>query len=241
MKKIIAFMLSLALVFLLCACGEQPKGIDESTAGATDNSAIATDTGETTLSTEEQDTPAILTPEEEFLEILRSNKWYGRAMACTFEKPEDISARFYFYLGVDDNTQATGEELAFILDAFKKKNPNNDQNYAYNYIRLPVVKLNEALSILGVTIDDLQIPDRWVYSDKTDAYYFWVSDAFGLVGETITKVEKDAEGTMTVYWEKKDSLLNTATGEYMKNAKMVMTLQQQSDGTYRVLSNLPQE
>lgn len=149
---------------------------------------------------------------------------------------------FFFYLGVGSNEPATDEELAFIVDAFKKRNPDTDNvNYAYNYKRLPVEKINEGLSVLEVTLEDIQIPDRWVYNEKTDAYYFWVSDAFGVTGTDVTKVEKSAEGIMKAYWETERYHLNTATGEFMQGAKMIMTLQEQPDGTYRVLSNVPQE
>jgi len=198
---------------------------------------------DTTVPPEGQEGNSVdLTAIEEFRAIMKSNQWYGRAWDCTFEKPEDINAYFFFYNGVGANEQATDEELAFIVDAFKKRNPNTDNvNYAYNYKRLPVEKINEGLAVLGVTLEDIQIPDRWVYNEKTDAYYFWVSDAFGVTGVDVTKVEKSEDGIMKAYWETEHYHLNTATGKFMHGAKMVMTLQEQPDGTYRVLSNVPQE
>ena len=186
--------------------------------------------------------PVGLSTEKDYEAFIRNNGWYTRALGCIFEKPEDIPAWFYFYGGVGDYAQATGEELAFTLDAFQKKNPNTENlDYAHEYTRLPVAKMNEALTVLGVTVEDIQIPDRWVYYDKTDSYYFWVSDAYGVEGWYVTRVEKGTEGTVAVYWETKGYYWGNPTlKEPLRGAKMVYTMQLQPDGTYRVLSNLPE-
>ncbi len=262
MKRCMLFIaLLLVTVMLLSACAgspEQPKGTDdttvgsnaESTAGSNTDSNIESTAGsgtdsnvDSTVGNKENtaDDPVGLHTEKDYEAFINNEYWYRRALGCTFEKPEDISAYFYFYLGVGSNEQAKDEELAFILDAFRKKNPSTENtDYAHNYIRLPVDKINEALSVLGVTVEDIQIPDRWVYYDQTDAYYFWVSDAYGVGKWSVTKVEKDSEGKVAVYWEPEGSYLNTATGAFVEDAKMVMTLQEQADGTFRILSNVPQ-
>ncbi len=240
--------LLLALVLVLCACTVVAEENENSTGAATDSvadSANGTKGDDSDLSTQGQDAPADLRVEEEF-ENLIGNGWYWRALGCTFEKPEDIPAKFYFYGGVGANEQATGEELAFILDAYKKKNPNSNEEFAHNYMKLPVAKMNEALTILGVTVENIKIPDHWAYYDKTDAYYFWVSDAYGVTGWSVTKVEKGEDGMVAVYWETKDAFTSTSDQPIPGRIKsgrvqMIMTLQLQPDGTYRVISNLPQE
>ena len=253
MKKIISLVaLLLAMVMLLSACigrVKSPEDTDGSTTGTTADDPAAADAAvtenkeDTALPTEEQEEkPEALSAEKEFYNMLNKD-WYRRALGCTFEKPEEIDAYFFFYIGVGANEQATDEERALILEAYKKKNPNsgNPEEYSSYYIRLPVEKINEGLSVFGVTIEDIEIPDRWAYIEKTDAYYFWVSDAYGVGRWSVTKVEKGEDGMVAVYWEPEGLHYNTATGAHMQNAKMVMTLQEQPDGTYRILSNVPQE
>lgn len=177
--------------------------------------------------------------EKDYEAFIRNNEWYKRALGCVFDKPENLPAYFYFYLGVGDDTQATGEEFEFIMDAFVQKNPNGWADYGYEYTRLPVAKINEALSVFGITVEDIQIPDRWVYNEKLDCYYFWVTDAYGVGRWSVTKVEKGTEGIIAIYWESEESIMLNS-GEFLKNPKMVLTMQQQPDGTYRILSNVPQ-
>lgn len=182
---------------------------------------------------------AKLNTPEDYTAFIQQQWWCLRALGCTFEKPEDISAWFYFYNGVSNqkvNWQSfTDEEKAFVNETFRD---SFDVGTPY---KLPVEEINKDLSVLGITIADIQIPDRWIYYDKTDAYYYTVSDAYGVGRWSVTKVEKGEDGMVAVYWKTEGSHYNTATGEFMRNAKMVMTLQEQPDGTYRVLSNVPQE
>ena len=239
MKKLCIFIVIILLFVLAAGCLAETDN-SASTDGA-DSTTGAQAAGDT-VATDKQEETAVLSAEEEFKKLL-SRGYYWRALGCTFEKPEDIAAKFYFYLGVGSNEAAIGEELAFILNAYKEKNPSSDPDYGHNYMRLPVEKINEALSILNVTIEDIQIPKEWVYYDKADAYYFWVSDAYGVTGWSVTKVEKEEDGIVKVYWETDDTHFNTSTNEFFPQGttKMVYTMQLQSDGTYRVLSNVPQE
>lgn len=179
--------------------------------------------------------------EKDYEAFLNNNEWYRRALGCVFEKPEDIAAYYYFYLGVGETSQQfTEEERAFLKDAYEKTHPKGGYEVMSD-IKLPVAKINDALSILGVTIEDIKIPDQWVYYDKTDSYYFWVSDAYGVGKWSVTKVEKGTEGIVAVYW-KMDGIDNGKPSVEIpsKGAKMVMTMQLHSDGTYRILSNVPQ-
>ncbi len=232
MKKILCIWLALAM--LLCGCTGQPEPNDP------------TNTSETTLADGKAEQPALETKEDatEFIKNTEINgiNVYLRALGCTFAKAEDIPAWFYFYSGVGKKVQFNQEETAFLIKAFKEKNPSRDERFAHNATKLPVARINEALSVLGVTVEDIQIPDRWVYYDKTDAYYFWVTDAYGPEGWYVTKVEKGDNGTVAVYWETKGPYWGDPTlKEPLRGAKMVMTMQAMPDGSYRILSNVPQE
>lgn len=225
MKRIL-YILLLLLALLLTACGKE-------------NTQVATDP--TTAPT----TAPALSEEEKFEKLIKDNFWYKRALGCTFEKPEDISAWFYFYWGIDepshnDYKYFTSEEQNFLAETYRNKYGMEEYTMA---TRMPVDKINEGLSILGVTLEDIEIPQNWVYYDKTDAYYFWVSDAYGVVGWKVIEVEKGANGTVAVYWETSQKHFNTATGKHFTEdcVKMVMTLQEKTDGSYLVLSNVPVE
>lgn len=258
MKRTISFIvLLLALVMLLSACVGQPTDTTGSTEGSTTGSTKGSTTSSTEISTlntapetttptqEAQKMPAELSTAEDFKEFINNNRWYWRTLGCAFEKPEDLPAYYYFYLGIGETSQQlTAEEQAFAKDAYQKKNPNGYYD-AVSDIKLPVAKINEAMSILGVTIEDIKIPDQWVYYDKTDSYYFWVSDAYGVDRWSVTKVEKGTEGIVAIYWEAQaygtPAEEQPVPGRIVRGHKMVMTMQLQSDGTYRVLSNLPQK
>lgn len=232
MKRTTAYW-ALLLIFalLFSACGKQlPDATDPTVPSQQQN------TPDTTPTTQPTDPPA-LTLEEEFQNLIKSNEWYLRALGCVFDKPENLPAYPYFYLGVGETGQFTAEESAFLKAAYEEK--HNGGYEVMSDIKLPVTKINEALSVLGITVEDIQIPDRWVYYNKMDSYYFWVSDAYGVTDWSVTKVEKGTDGKVTVYWETENISILGLEGS-PKSAKMVLTMQQQPDGTYRILSNVPQ-
>jgi len=243
MKKLCVFMAIILLFLLAAGCKKQPDVPSDSIAGPTTSAnptgANGAKENEESPSTAGQSEKPAVSIEKEFYNLINNEMLYRRALGCTFEKPEDISAWFYFYNGVSNqkvNWQSfTDEEKAFVNETFRD---SFDVGTPY---KLPVEEINKDLSVLGITIADIQIPDRWIYYDKTDAYYYTVSDAYGVGRWSVTKVEKGEDGMVAVYWKTEGSHYNTATGEFMRNAKMVMTLQEQPDGTYRVLSNVPQE
>ena len=226
MKKI-AYILLLAL--LLTACGKE-------------------NTQEPTVSTDPTTAPTAATAMadvEKFQKLIRDNYWYKRALGCTFEKPEDISAEHFFYLGLSEEDEKTFEatitaEEQAALDNFYRQEKGKDPPTVGSAIKLPVEGINKALSILDVTIEDIEIPSHWLYYDQTNAYYFWVSDAYGVGRWEVTQVEKGTNGIVNVYWETSDVHFNTITEEHnWDGAKMVMTLQEKADGSYLVLSNVP--
>jgi len=173
---------------------------------------------------------------ENFFQSYHSNNLYYRsAIQCTFEKPEDIN--LYYFLAGQSSSPMTEEEHLRIDKLFVNK-------FHYSplagYNKLTKDTLNSALSILGLSVGDVVIPDRWLYDAVTDAYY---CEEFGFFveGKKFTEVVHKTDGTVLLYWESSRYFLNTSTGEsYPNGAKMVMTLKDQ--GThYTVLSNLPIE
>lgn len=230
MKRIL-YILLLLTALLLTACGKE-------------NTQDPTVTTEPTTAPTTAPTEPTETEEEKFQKLIQDNWWYWRALGCDFEKPEDISVKHFFYMGLSQEDEKnydisiTPEEESYINDAYLQK-IGREPSDSTAAIKLPVAAMNKALSVMNVTVEDITYPKDWVYYDKTDSYYFWVSDAYGLTGWTVTKVEKSADGTVQVYWES-PLIWNTQAGmSYPKDTKMVMTLQEKSDGSYTVLSNVP--
>ena len=80
MKRIVYILL---LALLLTACGK----------GKTEDPTV------TTAPTTAPTTSTALAEVEKFQKRIKDNWWYWRALGCTFEKPEDISAEYFFYMG----------------------------------------------------------------------------------------------------------------------------------------------
>ena len=179
---------------------------------------------------------------EDFTAFIKQEWSCWRAMGCTFENPKDIPLQYYFYMGLEQDESKTyvpltAEEQAEIDAAYRSKF-NRDPYTGES--KLPVKEVKEALEVLGVTLEELTIPDEWIYHAKTDSYYFWKSDAYGVVGWSVTRVDKNTDGTVKIYWESTDGIWNTETNRfYPDGTKMVMTLQGKPDGGYLILSNVP--
>jgi len=189
--------------------------------------------------------PIKLNTIEDAQQLLTNNYWYWRAVGCTFEKPGDLPAKFYFYSGLrydqrPNPNDFTAEEKAHLAAAWEGKYGKEAWK---NAAKMPVAEINKAMTCLGVTIRDIGIPEEWVYYEKTDSYYFFRrTDAYGLVGHKVTELEKFSDGIVKIYWEvgKGNTHYNTATGEFYSNGvKYVMTLQEKTDGSYLILSNVP--
>lgn len=242
MRRLISLISILLVMVLLAACsrGELPKdntGIENSSSenSSDENNSAGEDTGSASNGTEEA------TDEDYFQDLLTKSYWYYRALGCTFEKPEDISLEHYFYTGLavadrQDPATFTDEEKAFLNSAVGNRYGEESWGAA---IKLPAEKIREAFSIFKVT-NVIVIPKSWVYYEKADAYYMFKTDAFGVVGAKVTQVVREADKTVRVYWETDQMHMNTATGEIFRDGvKMVMTLQENADGTYLILSNVP--
>ncbi len=232
------FILLLCVMLLFSGCAKVDDSADTSL--PTEESTAPTET--TKLETEPPTQPTEPISEEEFFHSLLTDEyWYWRALGCTFAKPEEINAKFYFYAGLDLEDRLSSNtfndaEIAFLSEQWKD---SYGQDAWKNAQKLPAVKIEEALSILNVGLADITIPDEWVYFEETDAYYDLRYDAYGVVGVTITDVIT-AGDIVRVFWTA-ETVNNTLTGEHMRDPQMVISLQKLEDGSYRVLSNMPVE
>lgn len=183
--------------------------------------------------------------EEQFQTTLSydGDYWLWRILGCTFENPQDISLKYLFYNGLrqderENRDDYSDSEVAFLRD-FAKDSFWGDEEAWVNALKIPGESLSAVLKdYLGLTMEDVTVPEDWKYFEETDAYYSIRTDGFGVSGHTVTEVIVLEDRTVQVYWTV-GLLKNTLTGEYMENPEMVLTLQQQEDGSYRVLSNQP--
>lgn len=186
-----------------------------------------------------------LSLEEQFQNLLSydGDYWLWRTLGCTFEDPQDISLKYLFYNGLrhderESRDDYSDSEVAFLRDYAKNSFWQDEESWV-NALKIPAPYLADVLEeYLGLSPDQVTIPEDWAYFEETDAYYSIRSDAYGVSGHTVTEVTVLEDGTVQVCWTV-GLLKNTLTGEFMENPQMVLTLRQKEDGSYQALSNQP--
>lgn len=248
--KRFAIFLSLLLALSLCACTETPPP-------ATTAPPRPSTPFETTLPAEPLQTietqeilPAdpnfcpitdTIAPTEQLhdfseyealLDFSTEPNWLGRALGCVFSSPEDVDLYYMFYLGVEHPgswDDLSPESQQTLLDrGFWRE---------LDLQIMPAEKLEEALQVtFGVSLSDVTIPVEWGYVEVENAYCSNHSDAYfpGIVN--ITAVEDD--GSTIVIRCTIDGYYNTATGEFLDSANLILTLRRMEDGTLRAISNV---
>lgn len=259
-KKIVVTVLVVVLALVLAYCASQtPVPIEDPTQAPTTVPTVAPTQEPTTEPTVAPTSPpAIVNPPEdptydpaepttdpakidEYQQLLSSegDYWNWRIMSCTFEDPKDISLEHLFYIGLkpEDRTASadfTAEEVAFLKDALKDTFWGEDG--WVNAHKLPAAKVADVLqTYLGVSLEDVTIPKKWIYFADTDAYYVVKTDGFSAGNFQVIHVKEYEDGTVEVCWTV-DLRYNTMTGEYMENPDMLLTMKLEN-GHYRVISN----
>ena len=256
MKKIIAIMLALLLTVMLTACVEEPPA---PTDPATEAPTTASGNSTSTEPGGNQDQPAVdptdapteapTAPDQEqtlaaqFQEMLSSetNYWYNRILGCTFADAKSISLEYLFYNGLapedrTDSASFTDDEVAFLKDALKDTFWG-EENWT-NAHKMPVAEINEVLNTyLGVSLEDLRIPENWLYFADTDSYYCVKTDSFSVGSYQVIHVQEYEDGTVEIFWTV-DLHYDTTAGDYENEAEMLLTLRKVEDH-YVAVSNLP--
>ena len=261
MKKIIALVLAVVLALMLAYCASQvPAPIETPTqAPTTEPTAAPTQEPTTPPTVAPTDAPVtdeptvpptqepITEPAEEeskveaYQQMLSSkgDYWHWMIMSCTFEDPKEISLEHLFYNGLklEDRTYSadfTAEEVAFLKDALKDTSWG-EEGWG-NAHKLPAAKVQDVLqTYLGVSLEDVTIPEKWIYFADTDSYYVVKTDAFSVGNFQVIHVQEYEDGTVEVCWTV-DLRYDTMSNEYLENPMMLLTMKQQ-DGHYITLSN----
>ena len=252
MNRFISFTFSIILLLALFAgcsrTGTEPtleptsnRATIDSTEDAANKNNIEQDGLEA-----ERDSLLGLTDVERFSELLTydGGYWYWRILGCTFDNPEDISLKYMFYNGIHpDSVQSqdtySDSEIAFLKN--QAKSDWGDEAVWVNAHKMPRQYINDILAkYLGLSLDEVTIPKEWTHFEETDAYYYIRTDGYAVSGHRVTEVNNLSDGSVQVYWTA-PLLRNTVTGELMENPQMILTLRQQADGGYLVLSNQPVE
>lgn len=234
MKRLALF---LALALLLTACGEIPPPAETAPPRPMETTASA----ETTLPPESPEpaqttSPAVSDPYSEWYALLEytwpDTNWLRNAMGCVFSTPEEIDLEFLFYAGFRDGSwdKLSPESEAALIDQGFWRDMDLQP--------MPASRIEEVLnSTFGISLSDCTIPEGWRYAEKEDMYCSNHNDAYGLGDFTITGVEDDGE-TVRIRYHVDGYFYNTATGGFLDDVDMALTLNRQEDGSFRALSNV---
>lgn len=227
--KRLAFVL--ALVLLLCGCVKTPPP-------ATTAPPLPTETAAPPETTEPLQTtsPTLSDPFADWYILLDytypQTNWLRNAMGCVFETPAEIDLEFLFYAGFRDGSwdKLSPESEASLIDqGFWRE---------MDIQPMPVSEIEVVLnSTFGISLSDCTIPDGWRYAEKEDFYCSNHNDAYGLGYFTITGVEDDGT-TVRIRYHVDGSFYNTATGGFLDDVDMTLTLVRQADGSFRAQSNV---
>lgn len=227
--KRLAFVL--ALVLLLCGCVKTPPP-------ATTAPPLPTETTAPPETTEPLQTtsPTLSDPFADWYILLDytypQTNWLRNAMGCVFETPAEIDLEFLFYAGFRDGSwdKLSPESEASLIDqGFWRE---------MDIQPMPVSEIEVVLnSTFGISLSDCTIPDGWRYAEKEDFYCSNHNDAYGLGYFTITGVEDDGT-TVRIRYHVDGSFYNTATGGFLDDVDMTLTLVRQADGSFRAQSNV---
>ena len=224
--------LLLALILCLSACAELPPPADTAPPRP----------AETTAPVETTQPPEIAAPVvsdsfDEWYALLSfaehpETNWLRNAMGCVFGAPEEIDLEFLFYAGFRDGSWdklSPESEAALIERGFWRE---------MDLQPMPVTRIEEVLnSTFGISLSDCTIPDGWGYVEKEDMYCSNHNDAYFLENFTITDVEDDGT-TVRIHYHVEGYFYNTATGGFLDDVDMTLTLERQEDGSFRALSNV---
>ena len=252
MKKIIAVLLTLLLAVSLAACvQESPTPTDEPTAGPTDapTTAPTTVVPATDDPTQNPSEAPTTEPEEEQSEVAQfqemlsaaNDYWYNRILGCTFAEAKDISLEHLFYNGMapeerTSSAEFTDDEVNFLKNALKDT-MWGEENWT-NAHKMPAAQVKDVLNTyLGVSLEEMRLPENWLYFADTDAYYCVKTDGFSVGNYREIHVKEYDDGTVEIFWTV-DFRYDTVTEDYENDAEMLLTLRQVED-RYVAVSNIP--
>ena len=234
--------LLLALILCLSACAEIPPPADTAPPRPVETTGPveSTQPPETTNPSENTSPPETTTPAADFSEYAAlvdfaehpETNWLRNAMGCVFTTPEEIDLEFLFYAGFRDGSWdklSAESEAALIEQGFWRD---------MDLQPMPVSKIEAVLNTtFGISLSDCTIPDGWGYVEKEDMYCSNHNDAYFLENFTITDVEDDGT-TVRIHYHVEGYFYNTATGGFLDDVDMTLTLARQEDGSIRAQSNV---
>ena len=232
------FALFLALALLLTACGEFPPPAETAPHRPVETTTPVetTQPPETTVPVQTT-SPVVSDSFDEWYALLDfaehpDTNWLRNAMGCVFSTPEEIDLEFLFYAGFRDGSWdklSPESEAALIDQGFWRE---------MDLQPMPVSKIEEVLNnTFGISLSDCTIPEGWRYAEKEDFYCSNHNDAYFLENFTITGVEDDGT-TVRIRYHVDGYFYNTATGGFLDDVDMALTLNRQEDGSFRAQSNV---
>ena len=244
MKKSI-FILVLALLLLLTACGQQtaptqaPDPTEGSTAATQPTQATEPDNTEPVLQLPQEGTAMDEAALDWFRHMFMSERdpytvhptnWYNMILGIQFDSPENINLRQLFYNGTRWNPVLSDEEQAYLTD----------QGFDLHY-DVAVTALEDANAVLsyylGLTWEETNGvgAEKWTYYDETQCFYKSTSDFLSWDYEILGGAVLE-DGLIRLYY--------TLDFPGLEETVFAITLQGKTpmgETGYYVLSNLPVE
>ena len=163
--------------------------------------------------------------------------WYNRAMLCQFSRACDLQVEYIFYNGfydVGEWDSFTDDEYDYLIQQGFERN--------FSVQKLPADLVDDILNeYFDVGIEEVVIPENWVYYGKTNSYYTNHNGGKAVPFFNVTDVQYGANGEVCVSYTIEGLYKLHDSDVYIENQAMVMVLKEKKDGSYSVLSNLPVE
>ena len=221
MSKII-FTLLLCFILSGCSRSETPSVLPES-------ESMQPQTVETEL------TAVRIDDFSEYYELFDASgeerNWYHAALGCLFSAPEEIDLNFMFYLGTGGGSWDAISEQSRQYLLYKEFMWEMDLQV------MPVMVLDEILmNTLGISINDVSIPDEWEYIEYEHAYCSNHNDAYFPDPITITSVTEYSDGTVEILYTV-DYFYDTRSDRLYENPSMMLKLFRSESDNWHIRSN----
>lgn len=233
MMRLIAIVVSVALIVCVCGCVQlelpDMPSTDPTTAPTSEPTTLQAPIGQSGTPVDDE---TLRFFEQE---ILQYPSWYNMILTTQFSVPEDADLYFIFYNGIGENgavaenKELTQEEIDCLTGL------GYEMEYAYS--RISVEGMNAVLlRYLGISFEasNKRGLEDFIYLESTGCYYHQHTDANMLMDFTVESGYSYEDGTIHLYY----STGKNSNPRFAENRVVVLRAIQNDQGdTYQIVSN----